>query len=130
VILINTESPTLPKLILRRAADAVLNGDNCVLGPAADGGYTLIGLSKPHARLFADIPWSTRDVFRLTVERAQEIGLPVVEVPGWYDVDDATSLSMLEAEFAGERPSFAAIDGAEAPATRLFIRVRQALAAK
>ena len=26
---------------------------------------------------------------RLTVERAAEIGLPVVNVPGWYDVDDA-----------------------------------------
>ena len=66
----------------------------------------------------------------LTVERAQEIGLPVVEVPGWYDVDDAASLGMLEAEFAGERPSFAAIDGAEAAATRHFMRVRQAMAAK
>lgn len=129
-ILINSDSPTLPKLILRRAADAVLRGDNCVLSRAADGGYTLIGLSKPHARLFADIPWSTSDVFHLTVERAQEIGLPVVEVPGWYDVDDATSLGILEAEFAGERPSFAAIDGAEAPATRHFMRVRQAMAAK
>ena len=31
-ILINSDSPTLPKLILRRAADAVLSGDNCVLG--------------------------------------------------------------------------------------------------
>lgn len=129
-ILINSDLPTLPKLILRRAADAVLSGDNCVLSRAADGGYTLIGVSKSHARLFADIPWSTCDVFRLTVERAQEIGLPVVEVPGWYDVDDAASLGMLEAEFAGERPSFAAIDGAEAPATRHFMRVRQAIAAK
>ena len=65
-------------------------GDNVVLSPAADGGYTLIGLSKPHARLFADIPWSTSEVYRLTLERAREIGLPVVEVPGWYDVDDAS----------------------------------------
>jgi hypothetical protein len=129
-ILINSDSPTLPKLILRSAADAVLSGDNCVLSRAADGGYTLIGLSKPHARLFADIPWSTSDVFRLTIERAQEIGLPTVEVPGWYDVDDAASLGILEAEFAGERPSFAAIDGAEAPATRRFMRLRQAMAAK
>ena len=129
-ILINSDLPTLPKLILRSAADAVLSGDNCVLSRAADGGYTLIGLSKPHARLFADIPWSTSDVFRLTIERAQEIGLPTVEVPGWYDVDDAASLGILEAEFAGERPSFAAIDGAEAPATRHFMRLRQAMAAK
>ena len=74
-ILINSDSPTLPETILRQAADAVRRGDNVVLSPASDGGYTLIGLSKPHARLFADIPWSTGEVYRLTLERAREIGV-------------------------------------------------------
>jgi uncharacterized protein len=124
-ILINSDSPTLPETILRRAADAVVRNDGVVLSPAADGGYTLIGLSKPYARLFEDIPWSTSDVFRVTLERAREIGLSVVEVPGWYDIDDLPSLRMLEAELAGERPPFASIDGAEAPATRQFMRARQ-----
>ena len=127
-ILINSDSPTLPPSILREASDAVRRGNNVVLSPAYDGGYTLIGLSQPHARLFDEIPWSTSDVYRLTLERAREIGLPVATAPGWYDVDDATSLRMLEAELAGERPPFAAIPGAEAPATRAFIRARAAAA--
>jgi uncharacterized protein len=127
-ILINSDSPTLPASILREAADAVGRGDNVVLSPAFDGGYTLIGLSRPHTRLFADIPWSTSDVYRLTLDRAREIGLPVVNVPGWYDVDDATSLRMLEAELAGEHPAFSEIAGAEAPATRQFMRARAAAA--
>lgn len=127
-ILINSDSPTLPPAILRQAVAAVRKGDNVVLSPAHDGGYTLIGLSRPHARLFADIPWSTGDVYRLTLERAREIDLPVVDVPGWYDVDDAASLRMLEGELAGERPAFATIDGAEAPATRQFMRARLAAA--
>jgi hypothetical protein len=125
-ILINSDSPTLPSSILRQATDAVHRGDNVVLSPAYDGGYTLIGLSKPHARLFAEIPWSTSEVFRLTLERAREIALPVVQVPGWYDVDDAASFHILEAELAGERPTFAAMPGAEAAATRQFVRARQA----
>jgi hypothetical protein len=124
-ILLNSDSPTLPRVILRQAVDAVRRGDNVVIGPAFDGGYTLIGLSKPHARLFTDIPWSTGEVFRLTLERAREIGVPVVDVPGWYDVDDAASLRMLEAELAGERPAFTTIAGAEAPATRRFMHERQ-----
>ena len=126
-ILINSDSPTLPKSILRAAVDAVRQGDNVVLSPAFDGGYTLIGLSRPHARLFEDIPWSTGDVYRLTLERAREIGLPVVNVPGWYDVDDANSFRMLEDEFGGIKPRFAPahITGAEAPATRQFLRERQ-----
>jgi len=99
-----------------------------VLGPAIDGGYTLIGLSRPHARVFADIPWSTPDVYRLTVERADEIGVPVVTVPLWYDVDDRATLRLLEAELSGERPSFAdpGLRGAPAPATRRFIEQRRA----
>lgn len=127
-ILVNSDSPTLPQAILRQAVDAVRRADNIVLSPAYDGGYTLIGLSKLHARLFADIPWSTSEVYRLTLERAREIGVPVAEVPGWYDVDDASSLRILEAELSGERPPCAAANmvGADAPATRQFMRERQA----
>jgi uncharacterized protein len=126
-ILINSDSPTLPLSILRAAADAVRREDNVVLGPALDGGYTLIGLSRPHARMFADIPWSTPQVYARTVERARELGLPVVNVPQWYDIDDAESLHMLEAEFAGEHPAFASpeVVGARAPATRQFFAARK-----
>lgn len=124
-ILINSDSPTLPLSILRDAVAAVRSGDCVVLSPAYDGGYTLIGLSKPHARLFADIPWSTNAVYELTLARAGEIGLPVVNVPGWYDVDDAASLKMLEDELAGKPMPFSQIPGAAAPATRVFLASRR-----
>ena len=131
-VLVNSDSPTLPKSILRAAVDAVRqgseNGDNVVLSPAVDGGYTLIGLSKPHERLFDAMPWSTPEVYDLTVARAAEIGLPVVNVPGWYDVDDAKSYAMLEDEvLRGVAPPFAApgLKGAAAPATTRFVRERQ-----
>ncbi len=125
-VLVNADGPTLPQAILRASVDAVRRGDNVVLSPAHDGGYTLIGLSKMHARLFQDIPWSTDAVYRVTLDRAREIGLPVAEVPGWYDVDDETSLRMLEDEFAGRPPPFAAIAGENAPSTRRFLRERRA----
>jgi glycosyltransferase A (GT-A) superfamily protein (DUF2064 family) len=106
-ILVNSDSPTLPERILRDAVDAV-RGRNCVvLSPAFDGGYTLIGLSKCHTWLFEYIPWS----------------LPVVNVPGWYDVDDEQSLHMLEQELSEQLASFA--NGAEAPATRRFLSQRK-----
>ena len=126
VILVNADSPTLPKAILRAAVDAVRCGDNVTLSPAYDGGYMLVGLSRPHSHLFTDIPWSTNEVYRLTLERARDIGLPVMNVPGWYDVDDAASFRMLEDELSGCRPGFAAPElvGASAQATRQFIRER------
>ncbi|MDO8878665.1 MAG: TIGR04282 family arsenosugar biosynthesis glycosyltransferase [Pseudolabrys sp.] len=129
VIVIGSDSPTMPVAILREAIDAVHAGDNVVLGPVLDGGYALIGLSRPHPRLFEDMPWSTPDVHALTVERAREIGLPVVNLPRWYDVDDAASFAMLEDEMRGIVPDFAeaGLKGSAAPATFEFLRGRRRL---
>lgn len=130
VILINSDSPTLPPAILEAAVEAVLGGDRMVIAPAFDGGYTLIGLSRLHARLFEDMPWSTETLFDLTMQRAQEIGLPAVVLDMWYDIDDANSFAMLEAEMEGRPPSFAPalVVLQNAPATRRFVQQRRALA--
>jgi len=127
-ILVNADSPTLPAPILRAAVDALLKEDAVVLSPSFDGGYTLVGLSRPHPEVFADIPWSTPQVHRLTMQRAAEIEVPVINIPGWYDVDDNQTLQMLHAELAGERLPFAApgLKGADAPATRQFLGRRLA----
>jgi glycosyltransferase A (GT-A) superfamily protein (DUF2064 family) len=42
----------------------VSHDDAVVLSPALDGGYTPIGLSRPHAEVFAGIPRSTPGVYR------------------------------------------------------------------
>lgn len=120
-ILVNADSPTLPASILREAIAATWRG-GVVLSPARDGGYTLIGASQLYERLYRDIPWSTAEVYRTTVARAAEIGVPVTDVPGWYDVDDAESFALLRAELAGEPLPFASrIAGAAAPATRAYL---------
>jgi glycosyltransferase A (GT-A) superfamily protein (DUF2064 family) len=128
LILVNSDSPTLPGAILHEAVDAVRTADRAVIGPALDGGYTLIGLSAPHLQVFSGIPWSTGEVYRATVARARAIGLPVVNVSQWYDVDDESSLRMLEAELGGQPPAFAApgLTGGEAPMTRKFLTAHRA----
>lgn len=127
-ILVNSDSPTLPASILQSAVDALLHQDAIVLSPSFDGGYTLIGLSRLHPQMFVDIPWSTSHVHRLTMQRAAEINIPVTNIPGWYDVDDAQTLHLLETELAGGPLPFAApgLKGAEAPATRQFLARRLA----
>jgi rSAM/selenodomain-associated transferase 1 len=106
---VNSDSPTLPTSVLVEAARALLEeGERVVLGPADDGGYYLLGMKQAHAHLFADIVWSTDTVAEVTRIRARELGISVVELPVWYDVDDASALTRLRAELG---------DGARAPAT-------------
>jgi uncharacterized protein len=99
VCLVNADSPTLPTRVLVEAVRRLRQpGDRVVLGPAADGGYYLIGLKQFHRRLFEEIEWSTERVYRQTIARAGEIGLPVAALPEWYDVDDDQALTLLVRE--------------------------------
>lgn len=130
-IVINSDSPTLPRAILAAAVDAVRRGgDSVVLSPAHDGGYTLIGLSAEHPELFDAVSWSTDAVFAETLERARAIRLPVIEIDGWYDVDDAASFAMLERELDGQPPPFARFGAQPETAvhTRRFVAARRAAA--
>lgn len=113
VCLVNSDSPTLPTELLIRAAHSLLtSGERVVLGPADDGGYYLLGMKQPHAHLFADIAWSTSRVAATTKARAVALGLEVVTLPTWYDVDDAASLDRLVAGVD---------EGYAAPATNAWI---------
>ena len=122
--LVNADSPTLPTSLLLEAIDALrAPGDRVVLGPAIDGGYYLIGLKQAHAHLFEDIAWSTEHVFRQTVERAAGIGLAVVTLAPWYDVDDAATLGWLcEEVLANRPPGGLPSTGYAAPHTTAYLR--------
>lgn len=128
VCLIDSDSPTLPAGALQAAVrELQREGDRVVLGPSEDGGYYLIGMKRAEPRVFDRITWSTGSVYAETVERVREARLEFVELPKWYDVDDAATLAVLERELLnGERPEFAAVDGYNARWTREFLRERVA----
>lgn len=128
VCLIDSDSPTMPADALRQAVAALMQpGDRVVLGGSADGGYYLIGLKAAHPEPFEHITWSTASVYEETVRQVRQAGLELVELPTWYDVDEAVTLTALEDELlGGRRPGFVDVDGYDARRTREFLRARRA----
>ena len=96
VVLVDSDSPSLPLDYLQRAVDWVREGAcDVVIGPSDDGGYYLIGLARPAPELFEAMPWSTPEVVSTTLARAAERGLAVRTLPAWWDVDTAGDLDRL-----------------------------------
>jgi len=123
VCLVNADSPTLPtELLVETTRRLDEPGDRVVLGPAADGGYYLIGMKHFHQRLFEAIDWSTERVYRQTIRRAGEIGLPVAVLAEWYDVDDEVSLTLLARELLSGPDATGCYNGGyAAPKTAAFL---------
>jgi rSAM/selenodomain-associated transferase 1 len=95
-VLIGSDSPDMPLTLLREAFSTLLdNASDCVIAPAADGGYVLIGLRHLWAELFTQVPWSSREVLAVTRIKAVNSGLRYQEISGWEDVDDLPSLQRL-----------------------------------
>jgi uncharacterized protein len=93
VVLIGSDLPTLPAAHVASALDWLTRHPAAVvLGPAEDGGYYLIGVTRQRAELFEDIPWGTPGVLERTREIAAALGVAVTLVPSWYDVDSVSDL--------------------------------------
>lgn len=94
---LSSDTPNLPTAFLVTAAQLLAQGDDrrVVLGACEDGGYYLLGMNAPYAGLFADIAWSTETVAEATRARARALGLDLIELPPWYDIDDAGALAQL-----------------------------------
>ena len=123
VCLIDSDSPTVPHSAFQTAVAVLARpGERVVLGPSHDGGYYLIGLKTARAEPFADIAWSTADVAEQTRERCRAASLELIELPLWYDVDDAATLALLNRELlSGLAPEFTTEPGYAAAHTREFL---------
>jgi len=103
-VIIGSDSPDIPLRHIKRAF-TLLRRRDVVLGPAADGGYYLVGLRTPSPDLFEDVPWGGPTVFDRTVRAVERSGLSLSVLPLWYDVDDASSLGLLAALCRARRVS-------------------------
>lgn len=101
-ILIGSDSPSLPAEYLEQAW-LLLETNDCVLGPATDGGYYLIGLRgtvTDFGAPFRNVEWSTAGVLAQTVKLLKQHDLSLSLLSPWYDVDSAQDVVTLAGHLA------------------------------
>lgn len=91
VAIIGTDLPDMSSEIVSGALRGLDEAD-MVLGPSLDGGYYLMALKRPYRELFADIEWSTPEVFGETMRRAEGLGLKSRLLETRRDIDTAEDL--------------------------------------
>ena len=92
-ILIGSDAPGVTGPLLARAAEC-LGKSSIVIGPANDGGYYLIGFTRPAEFLFTRIEWSTPRVLPETLRRLDERGITPALLPELTDIDLPEDLAL------------------------------------
>ncbi|RFS83869.1 glycosyltransferase [Actinomadura spongiicola] len=104
LVLIGMDTPQVTPALLTRAHRALRRHD-AVFGPATDGGFWLLGLRRPDARLLRGVPMSRPDTGGALLARLRAAGLDVGELPALTDVDTpADAASVAAALTRGGRP--------------------------
>ncbi len=88
-VCVGTDIPDIHPAIMAKAF-AALEHHDCTLGPAADGGYYLIGFAagRMPASIFSDdINWGEADVFKTTMRRLSSTGRSIATLPTLDDLD-------------------------------------------
>lgn len=98
VLLIGTDAPGLTTAVLQMAQQALTQHD-AVFVPAFDGGYALVGLTRPAPLLFMNMTWSTSQVMAQTRERVRQAGLQWTELAPVADIDVPDDLIHLPTSF-------------------------------
>lgn len=88
VVVIGTDCPDVTAATVEEAFAQLADAD-IVLGPATDGGYYLIGMSRLHPSVFDSVPWSSPDTLRVTLDRARAARLSVALLQELRDIDTA-----------------------------------------
>ena len=94
VVLMGSDSPDLPAAVIDEAFHRLHSAD-VVLAPAADGGFVLVGLSRPAPNLFEDIAWSSPTTLVDAVTASTARGCKTELITPWYDIDTVSNLGTL-----------------------------------
>ncbi|HET6152980.1 MAG TPA: DUF2064 domain-containing protein [Marmoricola sp.] len=98
IVQVGMDTPHLTPEQLRDAAAQLEDGAEVVLGPAADGGWWVLGLADGRkASALADVPMSTPQTYAETVHALTSDGTPLVSIGQMTDVDTVEDAALVAA---------------------------------
>ena len=86
VVVIGTDCPELDETYINKAFKTLDDFDS-VIGPAADGGYVLLGLRKFSPELFSGFKWGSDSVLSQTREVLKNLSWSCQELGIMHDID-------------------------------------------
>jgi len=103
-VIIGSDLPTLDQSRIKEAFRQLETHD-AVLGPTDDGGYYLVALKTLHPELFADVSWSTEQVFAQTMENARRANLQITLLKKEADLDTFPDVRKFWEQFHQPEPA-------------------------
>ncbi len=101
IILIGSDLPNISKEIIDSGFDTLQNND-VVFGPAEDGGYYLVGMSKMNASIFENKPWSQSELLTVTLAQLKEQQQSIGFIETLNDID--TFEDLIASDFYKKNP--------------------------
>ncbi len=86
IVLIGSDLPEINETHIQKGINA-LNENDVVFGPAEDGGYYLIGLSKLESTIFSNKPWSQSHLLEVTLKELHSNNIEVGILETLNDID-------------------------------------------
>lgn len=106
ICIAGTDCPAISHVDILKTFE-LLKTCKLVLGPSEDGGYYLIGLSAFYPQLFADISWSTENVFSSTIAIAESLGITCSLLSSRTDIDEIADLENYMSKYPEAKLSLA-----------------------
>lgn len=86
IVLIGSDLPEINETHIKKGIEA-LSENEVVFGPAEDGGYYLVGLSKIEESIFINKPWSQSSLLNVTLQELHKLKVSVGTLEPLNDID-------------------------------------------
>ena len=108
-MLIGCDCPEITDAYLNKAFAVLKNSSDAVFGPAADGGYVLVGLKEHTDKIFKRVDWGSERVMAQSRKHLRENNIRWQELDILHDIDEPEDLIYLDGKLKAKSSKLKAV---------------------